>query len=50
MVQKAYVQGISTCSVDDLVQAMGMSGILKSQVLRLCAEIDERASYSPFFE
>jgi transposase-like protein len=36
------VQGISTRSVDDLVQAMGMSGISKSQVSRLCAEIDER--------
>jgi hypothetical protein len=30
------VQGVSTCSVDDLVQAMGMSGISKSQVGRLC--------------
>ena len=36
------MQGISTRSVDDLVQAMGMSGISKSQVSRLCAEIDER--------
>ena len=42
VVQEAYVQGISTRSVDDLVQAMGMSGISKSQVSRLCAEIDER--------
>ena len=42
MIQEAYVQGISTRSVDDLVQAMGMSGISKSQVSRLCAEIDER--------
>ena len=40
--QEAYVCGISTRSVDDLVQAMGMSGISKSQVSRLCAEIDER--------
>ncbi len=31
--------GISTRSVDDLVQAMGMSGISKSQVSRLCEEI-----------
>lgn len=42
VVQEAYVQGISTRSVDDLVQAMGMGGISKSQVSRLCAEIDER--------
>jgi putative transposase len=42
VVQEAYVQGVSTRSVDDLVQAMGMTGISKSQVSRLCAEIDER--------
>ena len=42
VIQEAYVQGISTRSVDDLVQAMGMTGISKSQVSRLCAEIDER--------
>ena len=42
VIQEAYVQGISTRSVDDLVQAMGMSGISKSQVSRLCEEIDER--------
>src|SRR5215204_2482277 len=38
VVQEAYIQGISTRSVDDL----GMSGISKSQVSRLCEEIDER--------
>ena len=42
VVQEAYIQGISTRSVDDLVKAMGMSGISKSQVSRLCEEIDER--------
>ena len=42
VVQEAYVQGVSTRSVDDLVRAMGMSGISKSQVSRLCAEIDEK--------
>src|ERR1019366_5638685 len=36
------IQGISTRSVDDLVKAMGMSGISKSQVSRLCEQIDER--------
>ena len=42
VIQEAYVQGISTRSVDDLVKALGMSGISKSQVSRLCGEIDER--------
>ena len=40
VVQEAYVQGVSTRSVDELVKAMGMSGISKSQVSRLCGEID----------
>ena len=40
VIQEAYVQGISTRSVDDLVKAMGRSGISKSQVSRLCEEID----------
>jgi transposase-like protein len=42
VIQEAYIHGVSQRSVDDLVQAMGMSGISKSQVSRLCAEIDER--------
>jgi len=42
VIQEAYVQGISTRSVDELVKAMGMEGISKSQVSRLCGEIDER--------
>jgi putative transposase len=42
VIQEAYIQGISTRSVDDLVQAMGMSGVSKSQVSRLCADIDDR--------
>lgn len=42
VVQEAYVKGVSTRKVDDLVQAMGMSGISKSQVSKLCAELDER--------
>ena len=42
VVQEAYVHGVSTRAVDDLVQAMGMSGISKSQVSRLCAEIDDK--------
>ena len=42
VIQEAYIQGVSTRSVDDLVKAMGMEGISKSQVSRLCADIDER--------
>jgi putative transposase len=42
VIQEAYIQGISTRSVDDLVKALGMSSISKSQVSRLCEEIDER--------
>ena len=44
VIQEAYIQGISTRSVDELVKAMGMSGISKSQVSRLCTEIDERVN------
>ncbi len=44
VVQEAYVQGISTSSVDELVRALGMTGISKSQVSRLCEEIDERVN------
>ncbi|MGB6255578.1 MAG: IS256 family transposase [Bradyrhizobium sp.] len=40
VVQEAYVHGVSTRSVDDLIKAMGMTGISKSQVSRLCGEID----------
>ena len=50
VIQEACIQGISTRSVDELVKAMGMSGISKSQacpersrrVSRLCEEIDQR--------
>ena len=42
VIQEAYIQGVSTRSVDDLVKAMGMSGVSKSQVSRVCEEIDER--------
>ena len=44
VIQEAYIQGISTRSVDDLVKAMGMTGISKSQVSRLCAEIDDKVA------
>lgn len=42
VIQEAYIKGLSTRSVDDLVKAMGMTGISKSQVSRLCEDIDER--------
>jgi putative transposase len=42
VIQEAYIQGISTRSVDDLVKAMGMSGVSKSQVSRLVEEIDDK--------
>jgi len=44
VIQEAYVHGVSTRSVDDLVKAMGGTGISKSQVSRLCTEIDERVN------
>jgi len=40
VIQEAYVHGVSTRSVDELVKAMGMTGISKSQVSRLCGELD----------
>jgi transposase-like protein len=42
VIQEAYVHGVSTRAVDDLVKAMGGTGVSKSQVSRLCLEIDER--------
>ena len=42
--RRTYIQGVSTRSVDDLVQAMGMSGVSKSQVSRLCGEIDDKVN------
>ena len=44
VIQEAYIQGVSTRSVDDLVKALGMGGVSKSQVSRLCREIDERVA------
>ncbi len=42
MIQEAWISGVSTRRVDDLVQAMGLSGIGKSTVSKLCKDIDER--------
>src|SRR5688500_19749132 len=40
VVQEAYVQGVSTRRVDDLVKALGINGLSKSQVSRLCQALD----------
>jgi transposase-like protein len=40
VVQEAYVHGVSTRKVDDLVRALGLEGISKSEVSRICAELD----------
>src|SRR3982751_6091381 len=40
VVQEAYVQGVSTRRVDDLVKALGINGVSKSQVSRLCQALD----------
>jgi transposase-like protein len=42
VIQEAWIGGMSTRKVDDLVQALGMTGISKSQVSVLCRDIDER--------
>lgn len=42
MIQEAWIGGVSTRRVDELVQAMGLSGISKSTVSKLCKDIDER--------
>ena len=42
VIQEAYVHGVSTRKVDELVRALGLDGVSKSEVSRLCAELDER--------
>ena len=44
VIQEAWIKGVSTRKVDDLVQAMGIEGISKSQVSELCAGIDGRVN------
>jgi putative transposase len=43
-VQEAYVNGVSTRKVDRLVEALGLAGISKDQVSRLCRQLDERVT------
>lgn len=40
VVQEAYVLGVSTRRVDDLMQSLGITGISKSEVSRICAALD----------
>jgi len=44
VIQEAWIGGVSTRRVEELVQAMGLSGISKSQVSKLCKDIDERVN------
>src|SRR5512134_2499556 len=44
VIQEAWIAGVSTRRVDELVQAMGLSGISKSTVSKLCKDIDERVN------
>src|SRR3546814_16942563 len=42
VIQEAWIGGVSTRRVDELVQAMGLTGISKSTVSKLCKDIDQR--------
>ena len=44
VIQEAWIAGVSTRRVDELVQAMGMTGLSKSSVSKLCKDIDERVN------
>src|ERR671929_48563 len=44
VIQEAWISGVSTRRVDELAQAMGLAGLDKSRVSRLCKEIDERVN------
>ena len=44
VIQEAYVLGVSTRKVDQLVQSLGMTGVSKSQVSALCQGLDERVT------
>lgn len=40
VIQEAWIGGVSTPRVDELAQAMGLSGVFKSMVSKLCQDID----------
>ena len=44
VVQEAWIDGVLTRRVDDLVQVMGLAGISKSTVSKLCKDIDDRVN------
>ena len=44
VVAEAYVQGVSTRKVEALVQSLGIDGLSKSEVSRLCASLDEQVT------
>jgi putative transposase len=44
VLQEAYVLGVSTRKVDNLMQALGLTGVSKSEVSRVCGELDELVS------
>jgi len=44
VIQEAWIGGVSTRRVEDLVQAMGLNNIFKSTVSKLCQDIDERVN------
>jgi putative transposase len=44
VVQSAYVQGVSTRKVDELLQQLGLTGIDKSRVSRICKQLDEQVN------
>lgn len=46
IIQEAYVHGVSTRKVEDLVQAMGVENLSKSEVSRVCATLDEQVELS----
>ena len=46
VIQEAYVKGISTRKVDDLVRALGMEGVSRSEVSRICSELDAEVEAS----
>ena len=48
VIQQAYVEGVSTRRVDDLIKALGCDGISSSQVSRICEQLDvPRQLYLP---
>jgi transposase-like protein len=44
VIQEAWIGGVSTRRVDELAQAMRLSGISKSTMSKLCKDIDERVN------